>query len=122
MKNQKKTLNILLWIARIWGTLILAFVLFFLFAGIFGNEESGEGLETASDIITFSCFPISTVIGLSVAWKWESWGGLITIGGMVGLFILRPDLIFNLFYAAVLVSGLLFLIYRYLSRGQLEKG
>lgn len=119
MKNQKKTANTIRWIARIWGSLILAFVLFFVLAHIFGDEESGEGFRNTGEVITFIFFPISSVIGLSIALKWEGLGGLITIGGIIGLFIMRFDLISNLYFiAGIAPPGILYILYWYLSKGQ----
>ncbi len=42
MKDQTRTTILIRWIARIWGTLILVFVLFFIVALIVGGDESGE--------------------------------------------------------------------------------
>lgn len=119
MKNQKKTLNTIRWIARIWGSLILAFVLFFVLVSIFGDEESGEGFQNTSEVITFIFFPISSIIGLSIALKWEGLGGLITIGGIIGLFVMRPDLISNLYLiAGIAPPSILYILYWYLPKGQ----
>jgi len=116
MKNQKKTANIIRWIARIWGTSILAFVLFFLFAHIFGTEEGGKGFNNNS--ISFIFFPVSSIIGLAIALKWEGLGGLITTVGIIGLFILRFDLISDPFFiCGITAPGILYLVYWYLSNG-----
>ena len=119
MKNQKKTANIIRWIARIWGTSILAFVLFFLFAHIFGTEEGGNGFNNNS--ISFIFFPVSSIIGLAIALKWEGLGGLITTVGIIGFFILRFDLISEPFFiCGITPPGILYLVYWYLSKGQTE--
>lgn len=119
MKNQKKTANIIRWIARIWGTSILAFVLFLLFAHIFGTEEGGNGFNNNS--ISFIFFPISSIIGLAIALKWEGLGGLITTVGIIGFFILRFDLISDPFFiCGITPPGILYLVYWYLSKGQTE--
>ncbi len=120
MKNQRKSANIIRWIARIWGSLILAFLLFFLLLHIFGNDESGEGFRSATEIITFICFPISAIVGLGLAWKWEGLGGLITVLGMIIFGILRPEMIINIFTIAILIPGLLFIIYWFLLKKQPE--
>ena len=117
MKNQEKKANIIRWIARIWGSLILAFVLFFVLAYMFGDE--GLGLENLSnrDIITFICFPVSSIIGLSIAFKNEKIGGLITILGIIGLLIIRSDLSSNLYIMIGIVPpGILYLVYWFLSK------
>ena len=117
MKNQKKIANIIRWIARIWGTLVLSFALFFVLAPIFGGEESGEVLRNTSEVITFIFFPVSSVIGLSLALKWEGLGGLITTAGIIGLFITRFDLISELYFiAGIAPPGIMYLPYWFLSK------
>ena len=119
MKNQSKTPNIIRWIARIWGTTILAFVLFFLFADIFGSEESGGIRDVKEAIVAIS--GIIAIIGLAIALKWEGLGGLLTIIGLTGLFIVRFDLISNPYIiAGIAPPGILYLIYWYLTKGQTE--
>ena len=111
MKNPTKRLAILRWSARITGSLILAFILFMLLAHLFGNTESGSGFNGTKDIITFILFPISSVIGLSLALKWEGIGGFTTIIGMVALIIVRPDLLAAYLVLAPLVPGFLYAFY-----------
>lgn len=115
MKNQRLT-TIILWIARILGSIIIAFVLFFLIAHVFGNNESGEGFRDSKEIITFLLFPIGTVIGLAIAWKWEGLGGLITTVSMIGLLILRPELWDSFFIVIPIIPGFLFIIYWFISK------
>ena len=100
--------------ARILDALILAFLLVFLLGHAFGDEESGAALISARDMIQFLCFPLSLIVGLAIAWKWEGTGGLIATTGMILLFIIRPDLMKDLFMLLLLVPGLLFILYRYL--------
>lgn len=115
MKNQRLT-TIILWIARILGSIIIAFVLFFLIAHVFGNNESGEGFRDSKEIITFILFPIGTLIGLVIAWKWEGLGGLITTVSMIGLLILRPELWDSFFIVIPIIPGFLFIIYWFISK------
>ena len=117
MKNQRKTANIIRWIARIWGTSILAFVLFFLFAYIFETEESG-GISGIKESIV-AILGIIAIIGLAIALKWEGLGGLVTITGLIGFFILRFDLISNPYIiGGIAPPGILYLVYWYLTKGQ----
>ena len=119
MKNQTMTANIIRWVARIWGTTILAFVLFFLFANIFGSEESG-GIRDVKEAIS-AISGIIAIIGLAIALKWEGLGGLLTIIGLTGLFIVRFDLISNPYIiGGIAPPGILYLIYWYLTKGQTE--
>lgn len=89
-------MKILLWTARITGSIILAFLLFFVLAHLFGTDESDNGFSSTEEILTFICFPISTIAGLSTAYKWPGLGGLITVIGCIGLFVLRSDLLDNI--------------------------
>lgn len=118
--------NTLRWLARIWGTLILAFVLFFLLAHIFGEESSEElrnALRNAREVITFLLFPIGTVVGLGIALRWEGLGGLIATISVIGLFILRPDLISAPWLIlGIAPPGILYILYWFLSRLESDTG
>ena len=103
MTDLNKIVTTIRWIARISGSLILAFILFFLLAHIFGEDESGNGFQNNKEVISFLFFPISTLIGLSLALKWEGLGGIITIVGMIGLFVVRPDLLNGIYMAIPIV-------------------
>lgn len=117
MKNKEKKANIIRWIARIWGSLILAFVIFFVLAYLFGDEGLGLDNLNNRDIITFICFPVSSLIGLSIALKNEKIGGFITTIGIIGLLIVRSDLITNLYIMIGIVPpGILYLVYWFLTK------
>jgi hypothetical protein len=119
MKNQKKTANIIRWIARIWGTAILALILFFLFANIFGTEQGG-GIRDVKEAFV-AIFSIIALIGLAIALKWEGLGGLLTIVGLIGLFILRFDLLSNPYIVGgIAPPGILYLVYWYLTKKQVK--
>jgi len=122
MKNQKQIALIIRWIARILGSLSLAFMLLFVGAHLIGTI-TGEGepigrFDAVSEMISFAFFPISTIIGLGVAWKWEGLGGFITIAGIIGLYLMRPDLIFNLMISGLAFPGLIYILYWFMSRRQ----
>ncbi len=112
MDQRRRIASIIKWTARISGSLLIVFVLFFLFGSIFGTEESaGEGLISAKDISAFICFPLATIIGLAMAWKWEGLGGFISTIGFIILFIIRTDLASSPEMIVLPVPGLLFLVY-----------
>jgi hypothetical protein len=120
MKTHKQVALIIRWIARICGSLSLAFMLFFvgahLIATITGAGEPIGTFNTVSEIISFAFFPVSLIIGLGIAWKWEGLGGFITIAGIIGFHIIRPDLIFNLMIDGLAAPGLFYLLYWFLTR------
>jgi hypothetical protein len=127
MKSKKRIATIIRLIARIWSSLFLLFLLFMVGAhvidALFGPEGTGDGgFRSTGEMLTFYlCFPVGTMIGLAIAWKWEGLGGLITVGGFIGLFIMRPNLISNPYMVGMGICGLLFLVYWVLTRGpQLE--
>ena len=113
--NSSKLNKVILWIARIWGIVIILFTLFILLSNIFGGDESGEGFRSTPELISFICFPISTLIGLGIGLKKEGLGGIITVTGMILFFIVRPDLILSYLWL-VFFPGILFLLYWYLER------
>lgn len=115
MKDKKKVVLIILWIARIWGSLSLAFMLLFVGAHLIGTiTGAGETIgkfNSVSEMISFAFFPVSTIIGLGVAWKWEGFGGFLTIAGIIGFHIIRTDLLFNLMIDGLAFPGLIYILY-----------
>ena len=113
------TANMIRWIARIWGSSILVFVLFFLFADIFGTEKGG-GIRDVKEVIV-AITGIIAIIGLGIALKWEGLGGLLIIVGLIGLFIVRFDLLSNPYIiGGIAPPGILYLVYWYLKKGQVK--
>ena len=102
--------RIVLWIARISGSLILAFVLLFTLADVFRGSGGG------SPSISFVFMPIGLIIGLGLALKWEGLGGLIATLSMIGFFVLRPDSLDVPILLGFCVPGLLYLIYWLLAK------
>ncbi|HHZ65933.1 MAG TPA: hypothetical protein EYN38_11640 [Flavobacteriales bacterium] len=118
MKNKKQIANIIRWTARIWSLLSLAFMLFMVGGHIFGSEP--QSIIDMKDLLMLVFFPTGVLTGLFLAWKWEGTGGIATIGSIIGLYVLRPDLILDPLIASLVAPGVLFLIYWLLSRKQTE--
>ena len=72
--------------------------------------------QNTKEVITFFFFPISTFIGLSLALKWEGQGGIITIGGMIGLFAMRPDLLTGMYMMIPIIPGILYTIFWFMTK------
>lgn len=111
MTKQSKFTTTIRWIARISGSLILAFILFFILAYLFGEDESGDGFRNTNEVLSFIFFPVSTLVGLGLAYKWEGLGGIITIIGVIALFIVRPDLLNSILMAIPVIPGVLYSTY-----------
>ena len=112
--------NILL-IARIGSVLSIAFLLFMIGGHLFGAEDNLTGFNTSREILLFICFPVSTLIGLAVAWKKEGLGGLITVLGLVGFHLIGQDFYLIPWIDGLAAPGFLFLIYWFLSNRNGEK-
>lgn len=120
MRNQKYIRKSILWMARIWGGLIFTFVMVFLIAHIFEKDPSGDGLSGITDIkeiITFICFPLLTIIGLALAYKWEGLGGLISSLALLTAMAINK-IADPKFFFLILPPGILYLVYWYLNRKQ----
>lgn len=114
MKVTKKFASIVLWIGRIWGSISLLFLFFMVGTHVIealSDAEGIKGFNSTSEMISFLFFPVSIMIGLSLAWKWEGLGGLITIIGIICFHVMRPDLILDPMIDGLAVPGLLFIVY-----------
>lgn len=79
--------------ARTTGTLMVAFLLMVMFGAITG-DRSAIGVPLFSDMhqtLVFLAFPVITIIGLALAWKYELLGGLITLGSLLAVVLMQPD-------------------------------
>jgi len=122
MADKNQTANTIRWIARVWGSISLLFLLFMVGAhivGVLSGTDQGGGFGSAADFLSFLFFPVSTMIGLALAWKWEGLGGLVTVLGMIAFHMFRPDLIFDPMIDGLAVPGVLFLIYWRMSRASI---
>jgi hypothetical protein len=115
------TVRVLLWGARILGGALLAFLLFMLVGALTGDPSDADGLNFrhASDAIAFTLFPVCTIIGLALAYRWSLFGGLVAVLSMVLLVILRPDLL-QFTFLVMVTPGLLFVAHGLLDRARLQ--
>ena len=113
-----RNIAILRRVARIWGGLSAAFMLFFILGHLFGDESSGT--PNVAETIGLAFFPLGLMIGLIVAYWKEFTGGIIATGCIIGFHITmliaggNPD--FNPFIDGLAVPGVLYLVAWYLAR------
>lgn len=83
--------NIIRWIAKIWGALMAAMILF-----IFFGDTAANGIGPIFHLISremeMMAFFLVVFVGLILAWKWELVGGWMIVGGMLAIYLL--DFIF----------------------------
>ena len=103
-------------LARIWGSLVVGFVLYFLLVHIFSQTpESITALEEPGELISFVFFPVLTIAGLLLAFKSEGWGGLIASLAILSALFLNEALDFK-FLLLFFPPGALYLVYWYVSK------
>ena len=110
--NESKTLQVVRWIARISAGLAAALILL-----IFIGEGLTEGFEpllhmTTRETLMMVAF-VALWLGLLLGWKWELYGGLLTVCGVAAFYLVDflfsgtlPGLLLPLIFA---LPGLLFL-------------
>jgi hypothetical protein len=74
-------LLIIRWLARVWGGLAAAFLIFMIVAHLVSS--GGWGWPSGVDGIAFVFFPVGVAVGLVIAMKWDALGGLITLVSMI---------------------------------------
>ncbi len=108
--SDRGTVNIVRWIARVLGTLvILLFVYLFVGEGIGGSSTQVSTKDTVQLLLT-----AVELVGLGLAWKWELAGGATTLVAFAVRGMVNP-LAFKLFFLAP-VPAILFLLCWWFSR------
>lgn len=106
-------------VARIVGSLALAFLLFMLIGHVVGDANGPNGMRfgSAADLYGFLLFPVCTILGLGAAYKWPLIGGTLAMASIVLLASLRPSLIRFTFLVWVL-PGALYVVSEWLALGR----
>ncbi|MBA7665446.1 hypothetical protein ES703_73516 [subsurface metagenome] len=116
-KNKKHLVNIIRRIARVWSLLSIVFVLVIVIGHIFSPEDV---LPTIGEWVGILFFPFGVILGLTLSWKWEGLGAMITIGSLIGIYItiliIRGCLPKGPFFVLFATPGFFFLISWLLSR------
>ena len=114
----RKLLPIVKWVARIWGGLAAAFLIFMVIAHLV--EAGGWSWPSGADGIAFVFFPVGVAAGLLMAMKWNGLGGSTTIVSTIAWHIImymthgEPE--FEPMIDGLAVPGLLFLVTWLISR------
>lgn len=107
--SSNKNYRWLLWLARIWNALALAFLLFMLIAHLVGDEEMN--FNSQKEWLMFLFFPIGLILGLALCW-WKSWlGGLVAIGSLLAFRVIGQEIDFNFWIDGAAAPGFLFLLH-----------
>lgn len=101
----------MLWTARIWGTAILLFIGVFLVAHLLDQNSSSPGFANFKELLSFLCFPIAPFVGFAIAWKWKIFGGSMVLLSLATLFILRSDLMDDIFFSVgISIPAILYVV------------
>ena len=111
--------RVMVWLRRIargWSLLSIAFVMIFVVGEIL--RPTGPR-PTPIEWLGLTFFPGGVMLGLAVAWRWEQWGGIITLTSLA-LFYLwdlwrSGDFPGGPFFVLLAFPGLLFLVSSFLS-------
>jgi hypothetical protein len=95
--------------ARLMAAAMLIVVLYFLLAYLIGSHESFGHFRNLRELLTFICFPVSSLIGLGMTFRYEWAGALLVLAGLAGLLLLRPELGSNLLMMAPALPACIFL-------------
>lgn len=118
--NYERTTNIIRRIARIWSIVIIALVLLIFIAEIIGtfvpDQSMNESYPWYENLIPLSMF--LSVVGLAIAWRWEVFGGVLSIICIVANYVMyiafggsgRGVFVVPLILLPILIPGILFLV------------
>lgn len=85
----ESVVTVVRWVARSAATLFAGFVLFFFLAHLIGDltGNSDGGPLSAREIPRIVAFA-ALWLGLVLGWKWELFGGLLTLTGLIAFYLL----------------------------------
>jgi len=123
--NGSITLRVVRWIARIYASVMAALILL-----IFVGEALADGFEpilhlTVRETKMMIAF-FAVWLGLLLGWKWDLFGGLLTICGVAAFYLL--DYVFSgtlprgPFFLILTSPGLLFIYYGWQKRKKPQTG
>lgn len=106
------TLTLLRWTARITGTLLLLFLIYMFVGHLVGdaNGPNGMSFRGSGEFFTFLLFPVCSIIGLALAYKYELLGGGLSVLSLIVLVALRPDLM-QMPFVSLITPGALYVLY-----------
>ena len=115
----KRVIQTIRWIARIWASLMVAFMLFMFGAHIIDDGIGPLDIFDIRDALMMLAL-ITSLTGLAVGWKNERLGGWMAVGGMAAFFLINffftgafPVMVTFLIIA---FPGLLFLLLSYFDK------
>lgn len=106
------------WILRSANLFVLAFLLYFLIAHLISTEENGNGFQSKEEILFFLFFPLSTVVGLLLAWKHELWGGMLSFFSILfGILLFSPKSLDEMIFFWIALPGLMHIVHALFHKG-----
>jgi hypothetical protein len=114
---ERSVVVFLRWIARMWGTAVVALVVLF---AVMHAVSPDAPAPTASEWVGLLFFPFGVCVGLVMAWRWEAAGGAVTVASFITfyawMFVSGGWLPSGPYFAIVAVPGAIFLVCRLLAR------
>lgn len=99
------------WVARVWGTAIVALVVMFALMHAATPDAPGPN---RNEWIGLLFFPTGVCVGLVMAWRWEAAGGLVAVGSFLAfyawMFASGGQLPSGPYFAVAAMPGLLYLL------------
>lgn len=115
--TDRKAVLFLRWVARVWGTAIVALVVMFALMHAASPDAPGP---TAREWVGLLFFPAGLCVGLVLALRWEALGGSIAVGSFLvfytWMFVTGGRLPSGPYFAVAAAPGVLYLLCRLLSR------
>jgi hypothetical protein len=114
---EKNSVVVIRWIARMWGSAIVALVVLF---AVMHAVSPDAPPPTTSEWVGLAFFPMGVCAGLVLAWRWEGLGGGISVGSYAAfyawMFVSGGGFPSGPYFSLAAVPGALFVLCRLLSR------
>ena len=122
IRTMKTTpIKIFRWTLRILSAIFIVFFLMMFIGETFFQDEAFKPKPMSANSILQVLIIAISLVGLALAWKWELWGGILSLVAFAALAIVNPNVLDFPLLLIYPVTAILFIVIWVIDRGSVVK-
>ncbi len=114
-------IKIFRWTLRILSAIFIVFFLMMFISETFFQDEAFKPKPMSANSILQVLIIVISLVGLALAWKWELWGGILSLVAFAALAIVNPNVLDFPLLLIYPVTAILFIVIWVIDRGSVVK-